>query len=82
MSLPELMAGLDLPASFREEIASLLEKKAKSSEVGLGPRRQALDDYISREMAWGRSSPVAPRNDPSVRSEAEALFLSIVKGGG
>lgn len=81
MSLPELMAGLDLPSSFRDEVASLLEKKAKSSEVGLGPRQAALDDYIGREMAWGRSSPVELRTDPSVRTEAEDLFRSIVKGG-
>jgi uncharacterized protein len=82
MSLPELMQGLDLAEDFRAQVADLLARKAKSSEVGNGPRVAALDDYIGRELAWGRASPVEPRTDPSVRAEAEELFRSIVKGGG
>jgi hypothetical protein len=79
MSLPDLMAGIDLTRAFRDEVAALLVRKAQSSEVGNGARIAALDDFITREWAWANSQDMRVRPDPVLRAEAEAMFRAFVK---
>ena len=50
MSLTQLMAQLSLPPEMREATATLLERKAVTSEMGRGPRLAALDDWIAQVM--------------------------------
>lgn len=82
MNLQALMAGLDLPAGFGDQIDQLIERKAKASEVGLGARIPALDTFIADQRAWAETVPPhdAQPTD-NLREEAEALFREIVKIG-
>jgi len=79
MSLPDLMAGIELGMAFREEVAHLLVRKAQTSEVGNGPRLAALDDIIAREWAWANAQDMRVRPDPALRAEAETMFRAFVK---
>jgi len=45
-SLPELMAGVELEAGFRGEVAELLARKARTSEAGGGARMSSLEAII------------------------------------
>lgn len=81
MSLPELMAGVELEAGFRAEVAELLARKAQTSEVGEGKRIGVLDDLVQREWAWAGTQDVRVAPDPALRGEAEALFRAFVRAG-
>lgn len=81
MRLQDLMAGVDLPAGFADEMTGLLARKAQTSEVGEGPRIPVLDFYIETQMTWAQSVPVGEaRPTPELRAEADDLFRQIVKG--
>jgi predicted nucleotidyltransferase len=81
MNLAELMAGLDLPPGFADEIAVLLERKARTSEIGAGPRIPVLDRFIHDQLAWSETVPPdVTRISADLRAEANTLFRKIVRG--
>lgn len=79
MNLQALCAGVELDAATEAEIAHLLDLKARSREMGAGPRIPVLDRLIATEFDWARRQP-ASRPDTDLRAEAEALFRGIVRG--
>jgi predicted nucleotidyltransferase len=81
MSLPELMAGIELEAGFREEVMELLARKARTSEVGDGPRLATLEAFIQRQWAWANEQDMRVTPDKAMRAEAEELFRAFVRAG-
>lgn len=79
MNLHALCAGVDLDAAAEAEIARLLVLKARSREIGTGPRIPVLDRLIAEEFDWARRQP-SRRPGTDLRAEAEALFRAIVRG--
>ncbi len=80
MSLPELMAGIALDAAFRDEVLELLARKARTSEVGDGPRLVPLEAFVQRQWAWANAQDVRVTADRILRAEAEELFRAFVRG--
>ncbi len=81
MRLQDLMAGVELAPAFRDEVESLIVRKAQMSEVGNGARIVALDDFIQRELAWAGTQDLRKPVDPGLSAEADALFRWFVRGG-
>lgn len=81
MNLQDLVAGLALDRDFLRDIEILLERKAKAREVGLGPRIESLDRFITGAFEWAKT--IAPRTErPDLRVEATDLFRAIIKDDG
>lgn len=80
MNLQEMMAGLDLDDALVADIAHLLELKAKTREMGNGPRMELIDQLILDAFDTARA--IQPENVPrsDLRGEAETLFRRIIKG--
>ena len=79
MRLQDLMAGVELAQAFRDEIDSLIARKAQMSEVGDGARITALDDFIQRQLAWADTQNLRTPVNPSLSAEADALFRSFAR---
>lgn len=79
MALTELRAGISLPASVDSFVNELIERKAKTRELGKGPRNSALDAFIETEIE--RASDLlktqAPKAD-DLLEEANELFRDLV----
>jgi len=79
MNLQELMAGLALPQSFVDDVNTMVERKAEASEMGQGPRIEALEEIILDAFSWARLlAPTMPQSKAN-REEADALFRAIVR---
>lgn len=79
MSLPDLMAGVELSGDFRASVQDLLALKARASEVGAGARIEVLDEVIQREWAWADRQDIRDMPKPGLHEEAEAMFRAFVK---
>ena len=79
MSLPDLMAGVDLSSGLRSAVEDLLALKARASEVGAGARIGVLDQVIMREWAWADRQDIRDTSQPGLHEEAEAMFRTFVK---
>lgn len=79
MSLPDLMAGVDLSSGLRSAVEDLLALKARTSEVGAGARIGVLDEVILREWAWADRQDIRDTPQPGLHEEAEAMFRAFVK---
>ncbi|MEO1241056.1 MAG: nucleotidyltransferase domain-containing protein [Pseudomonadota bacterium] len=79
MNLAELRAGVMLPNKVSDFLDELLKKKAKTKELGAGPRHAALDALIEQEIDAAKSAigelPV-PRAE--LIEEANTLFRDLV----
>ena len=62
MSLPQLLAGVDVPPDATAAIDDLVAHKARSRELGDGPRSAALDAVIQSEFEHAESA--APQHTP------------------
>ena len=79
MALPQLRAGLDLADDVSAFLDDLLARKAKTRELGDGPRVAALDALIEEEIAIARRAVGQPvRIAPRLVDEANALFRDLV----
>ncbi len=80
MNFQKLVDGTDISDETQIEIADLLEKKSKASEVGLGKRIGVLDDIIAAEFSWASETgfPKFPVTD-DIMSEANALFRRLLR---
>ncbi len=79
MNLTELRAGVKLPNKVSEFLDVLLEKKAKTKELGAGPRHAALDALIEQEIDAAKSAASelsAPSAD--LIGEANDLFRYLL----
>lgn len=79
MNLQELIAGIDLGPDTVGQIAALLERKARSKEVGTGPRIREVDQLILAEFDQARQLPAYAR-DETHSAEAARLFRALVEG--
>ena len=77
MDLPSLLAGLELSATVRETVATLLARKAPATEDDTGARLPPLDALIIGVLA---EPPIQKTsvNRTDVVAQADALFASIV----
>lgn len=81
MDLPRLLAGVTLPPAAAAALEGLRAAKRASSEVGAGPRIEALDDYIEEQAQWGlRAKGKAPKPDPALLARSNSLFRAAVRG--
>ncbi len=79
MNLGELRAGLDLPAALSDFLDELLARKARTRELGDGPRLPLLDHLIEAEIAAAEATLTelsAP--PPDLCAAADALFRDMV----
>jgi predicted nucleotidyltransferase len=81
MDLPGLLSGVRLPDAAAAALEALRVAKKSSSEVGAGPRIEALDDYIEQQAAWGlKAKGRLPRPDPALVQQSNVLFRAAVRG--
>lgn len=79
MNFGALCAGLDLPAGLADFFDEMLARKARSRELGQGPRLVVLDSLIESEIARAEQSlPEATPTSSALRREADALFRELV----
>ncbi|NLS28487.1 hypothetical protein S2M10_34970 [Sphingomonas sp. S2M10] len=76
MNLQALMAVSDLPAVLAEQIAGLVEAKARTNERANGIRLPELDALIRSELDRAGELPVRTLRDDFV-GRANALFLEM-----
>ncbi|MHA6717820.1 nucleotidyltransferase domain-containing protein [Sphingomonas sp. RS6] len=76
MNLQALVAVSDLPASLADQIAMLVEAKARTNERANGTRLPELDTLIRSELDRAGELPVRARRDDFV-GRANALFLEM-----
>ncbi len=82
MNFSELMKGVDLSTDLVELIEELLEKKARTKEMGEASRISALDDFVLAEFEQGKTlAPTAAKPEYELDAEANKLFRGIIKGG-
>ncbi len=83
MNIGELRAGLGLPGELSDFLDALLARKAKTRELGEGPRLPALDRLIEAEIAETESNllELAPPA-PDLKAAADALFRDMVLENG
>lgn len=77
MNLHDLIAGLALDLATVTRIAELLALKARSREVGTGPRIPEIDALIESEFTAAQAAAPEPKA-PDHRTEADDLFRAIV----
>lgn len=77
MSMPHLLAGVDIPGAVRASIAALAAQKEMRSELGVGPRIPEIDDFIASALD-GADEPPDMTPSPKLVTEADALFRAIV----
>ena len=80
MNLGELRAGVSLSNEVSDFLDRLLEQKAKTKELGAGPRCPALDELIECEigLAESRASDL-PELSRDLVDEANMLFRNLVR---
>jgi uncharacterized protein len=82
MNFGALSGGLDLPAGLSDFFDEMLARKARSRELGKGPRLVVLDSLIEGEIARAEQSlPEAMPPSTGLYREADALFREIVMAG-
>jgi len=82
MNLAELRSGVSLPDDVSSFLDKLLAMKAKTKELGAGPRHSSLDALIEREISLANSTMnELPPTSHELVEEANALFRAIVNGG-
>lgn len=79
MSLPDLVAGLNLTSAFRAAVDELLVRKSQASEIGLGSRVGVLDELILREWNWATEQDLRIALDEKLQTEAEDMFRDFVR---
>ena len=79
MNLQAMVGGLALSDDLLDAIEHLLILKAKSKEIGRGPRVPEIDGYIANQMAWAEAVDKETRPE-GLLNDAEGLFRRIVKG--
>lgn len=81
MNFQKLVDGTGISTETQIQIAALLAKKSKASEVGLGNRISVLDEIIAAEFSWAADTgfPKLPVTE-EIMAEANALFRRFVRG--
>ena len=77
MNLQALVAVSDLPAGLAEQIATLVEAKARTNERANGARMPQLDALIRSELDRAGELPARRMRDRFV-GRANELFLELV----
>lgn len=81
MNFQELMAGVEINANLTAEIMRLLDIKRSATELGTGPRIPLIEDFLSQQLAWGKSqpTPIVPADIlTDNRTRGDALFRDIL----
>ena len=80
MDLPSLLAGIVVNLALKAEIDDLQCAKAATSELGIGARRPAIDDFIVRELDLIPNPLESPfQADSSLRADIDDLFRDITR---
>lgn len=80
MDLPSLLAGVRLPEDAAAALELLRGAKQQTSEMGEGPRIEALDAYIEAQAKWGVEAKGRPPDpDPALVERTEAFFRAAVR---
>ena len=84
MSLPECLAGASLPADAAAEINGLIERKAVTREMGVGPIPRAVARYLEGRYGHHEMNPAASLRDKDEtgrrRQLAENFYRRTVEG--
>lgn len=79
MTLPNLIAEIDIPAKLVAEIAELIQLKSVTNELGDGPRRAAIDAFAREQLAWGeRMLADLPQDARTNKASIDALFRNMI----
>jgi len=79
MNLAALLDGIPMAAQVRRTVDRLLERKSRSSELGLGKRLPVLDRWIERHLQRGEKHCQDLPAKTTILSEAEDYFRQVVK---
>jgi predicted nucleotidyltransferase len=83
MDLPSLLEGATPPPEAARALQELRMAKQAASELGEGPRIEALDAYIGEQKAWGLSAKGGmPRPDPALLARTDDLLRQTVRAEG
>lgn len=77
MALPDLLAGVEIPAAVRAAIDDLLAQKGVTAELGDGPRVPVIDAFVEQAID-GQTEPPLKEPTQSLVWRADALFREIV----
>jgi uncharacterized protein len=78
MNLQALLAGCTLDQSLVDDIAELVEAKARTNEKSNGMRKAILDAFIRTELARAGEMAAKSRIETVQRKQANDLFLELV----
>ena len=79
MHLGALRAGAALPGDVSDAVDALLEKKAKTKELGAGPRHAAFDGLIEDEIAKAKAGVTElPPLSHDLMDDANILFRDLL----
>ena len=81
MDLPSLIMGVALPDQAAMALEDLRRAKQAASELGQGPRIEALDAYIEEQAAWGlsiKAKTSAP--DVDLLKHTNEMFRAAARG--
>lgn len=77
MDVPALLRGTRVPLAVRIAILDLMALKAKTAELGDGPRIQVLDEFFEAALD-GERDPPPKEPAPELVGRADALLRSIL----
>lgn len=79
MRFADMMARIDLPEHLRDEIRTLLRRKAASGELGRGPRIEPISQYLESEL--GKREKISPVFEDRSRDAAvlDRLFHDAIE---
>ncbi len=79
MNFQTLVRGTTVAEGLQAEINTLLDAKAKVSEIGVGERIDSLDALILEELKWAKQN-VSKKPNPShdIRRHADQLFRDLI----
>ncbi|MBL8553188.1 MAG: nucleotidyltransferase domain-containing protein [Phenylobacterium sp.] len=83
MALPQLLDGGVVDGPLRGRIDELMVAKARTNELGEGPRLADLDAFITGELAWAEATGLIRRQAASreMLAAADTVFREAVLAG-
>jgi len=83
MSLPECMTGTNLPSEVVAEIRDLIERKAVTHEMGVGPIPPPIARYVELRYGYHEMNPAQSKRDREDsarrRHMADSFYRTIVE---
>lgn len=78
MNFVQLLAESQPPGELADVVADLIERKARTRELGTAPIPPAIASFIAGEYDLAHAAERGPLPDDTARRAAEAMFLELL----